>query len=107
MKSNTDMYKKVMRLLEGSEDDSLLEDLRDNEDELMDYLTEEMPERKGSIMIMIKKGKKGDDLEELFPEKDNPRMLKMKKGGAVRKPKAKVKAKKKSTSMTKWERKWG
>ena len=99
MKSNTDMYKKVMRLLEGSKDDSLLEDLRENEDELMDYLTEEMPERKGSIMIMIKKGKKGDDLEELFPEKDNPRMLKMKKGGAVRKPKAKVKAKKKSTSM--------
>jgi len=96
-----------MRLLEGSKDDSLLEDLRENEDELMDYLTEEMPERKGSIMIMIKKGKKGDDLEELFPEKDNPRMLKMKKGGAVRKPKAKVKAKKKSTSMTKWERKWG
>ena len=107
MKSNTDMYKKVMRLLEGSKDESLLEDLRENEDELMDYLTEEMPERKGSIMIMIKKGKKGDDLEELFPEKDNPRMLKMKKGGAVRKPKAKVKAKKKSTSMTKWERKWG
>lgn len=107
MKSNTDMYKKVMRLLEGSKDDSLLEDLRENEDELMDYLTKEMPERKGSIMIMIKKGKKGDDLEELFPEKDNPRMLKMKKGGAVRKPKAKVKAKKKSTSMTKWERKWG
>ena len=107
MKSNTDMYKKVMRLLEGSEDDSLLEDLRENEDELMDYLTEEMPERKGSIMIMIKKGKKDDDLEELFPEKESPRTLKMKKGGAVRKPKAKVKVKKKSTSMTKWESKWG
>jgi len=46
-------------------------------------------------------------MEELFPDKDNPMMIKMKKGGAVRKPKAKVKAKKKSTSMTKWERKWG
>jgi len=107
MKSNTDMYKKVMRLLEGSKDESLLEDLRENEDELMDYLMEEMPEEKGSVMIMIKKGKKGDDLEELFPEKDNPRMPKMNTGGAVRKPKAKAKAKKKSTSMTKWERKWG
>jgi hypothetical protein len=106
--SNTDMYKKVMRLLEDSDDQSLIDDLLENEDELSEYLDEEMPEKRGSVMIMIKKkGKKKEDMEELFPDKDNPMMIKMKKGGAVRKPKAKVKAKKKSTSMTKWERKWG
>jgi hypothetical protein len=109
MKSNSEMYKKVMRLLEGSKDESLLEELRENEGDLMDYLTEEMPERKGSVMIMIKKGKKGDDLEEMFPEKDNSRMKfpEFKRGGEVKKKKPKITFKKKKGFGTKWENKWG
>jgi len=101
--SNTKMYNKIMRLLENEKDEDILEDLRENEDELMEYLTEEMPEEKSRIMIMIKKGGDDDDEEELFPLKNTPRMPKYKRGGAVKKAKKKAKPR----MMTKWESKWG
>jgi hypothetical protein len=101
--SNTKMYNKVMRLLANEKDEDILKDLRENEDELMEYLTEEMPEEKSRIMIMIKKGGDDDDEEELFPLKSNPRMPKYKRGGAVKKAKKKAKPR----MMTKWESKWG
>lgn len=105
--SNTKMYKKVMRLLESSnKDQDLIEDLRENEDELSEYLKDEMPERRGEVMIIIQGG---DPDEELFPEKDNPRMKfpEFKRGGAVKKPKPKITFKKKKGLGTKWENKWG
>ena len=105
--SNTKMYKKVMRLLESSnKDQGLIEDLRENEDELSEYLKDEMPERRGEVMIIIQGG---DSDEELFPDDDDSRMNfpKFKRGGEAKKKKPKITFKKKKGFGTKWENKWG